>query len=141
MRAAGIDGAEIELSRILACRGDHVLQVLERRIRLDRKQHLEASRNRYECEVGQHVVGARLEQGHGDGLPVSDHVKRVTVRWRFEHFLGREEAGGSRTIFDDDLLLRSLGQFLREEAHGQVGDAAGAIGNENVDWLGGEAWL
>jgi len=31
------------------------------------------------------MVGPRLEQRHGDRLPVSDHRERVTVRRRIEH--------------------------------------------------------
>ena len=38
LRASGIDGAEVELARILTRRRDDVRQGLERRIRLDRKE-------------------------------------------------------------------------------------------------------
>jgi hypothetical protein len=46
---------------------------------------------------------------------------------------------GARAIFDDDLLLGSLDEFLREQPHGQIGDAPGSVRNENVNWLCREA--
>jgi hypothetical protein len=88
LRAAGIDGAEIELSRTFAGGGDHVLQGLERGIRFHGEQHLEAGRHRHEGKVGEHVIGPRLEQRHADGLPVADHAQRVSVRRRIEHGFG-----------------------------------------------------
>src|SRR6516162_345116 len=108
LRASGIDGAEIELARILARRSDYVLQSLEVRIYLHGKEHLETSRDRHEAEIGQHVVWPRFKQRRADRLPGSDHAKRVTICWRPEHFLGCEQSAGSRTIFDHDLPLRSF---------------------------------
>ena len=141
LRAAGVDGAEIELFRIFPRRGDHVLERLERRVRFDREQHLEAGRHRHQCEIAQHVVGPRLEQRHADGLPVADHAERVSVRRRLEHRLGRQEAARARPIFDHDLLLGSLGEFLRQQPHGQIGNAAGAIRDGDVNGLRWEGWL
>src|SRR5262245_9911922 len=52
-------------------------------------------------------VRPRLEQRHADRLTVSNHPKRITIRRGPEHFLGREQPAGSRTIFDHNLLSRS----------------------------------
>src|SRR5258708_28862566 len=81
------------------------------------------------------LLGPHLEQRHADGLPVADHAERVSVLRRLEHRLGGQQAAGSRAIFDHDLLLGALCEFLREQPHGEIRNAACAIRNGHVNAL------
>ena len=137
LRAAGIDRAEIELAGILARELHHVLQRLERRILLDGEKHLERSGDRHLGEVGQHVVGPRLEQRHADGLAVAGDSQGIAVGRRAERAACRQRSAGARPVLNDELLAGVVAELLRQEAHGEVADAAGTVGDKDPDRLVG----
>src|SRR5579864_8862817 len=63
------------------------------------------------------------------------HEQRVPVRGRFRDQLGTDAAAGAATIVDDDLLLESLAQELRERSRDNVGGSAGRKWNDEANRL------
>ena len=93
-------------------------------------QHVEKCGSRNRVEVGEDVVGQRLEQRDGDGGVVAGHQQRVAVGRGGGAGQRGDDAGGTGAVFDDELLFQAIAQLLAENAHADVGDAAGGVGHD-----------
>jgi hypothetical protein len=75
-----------------------------------------------------------LKQRLRDCEAATDHYQRVTVSWGLLGRLHADATAGARSVFDEKLLAQMLAEILRDQPHGYVGNAAGAVGNNDTDW-------
>jgi hypothetical protein len=134
LRAARVDGADVQLARIGLRRLDNVLQRFQRRVGVGHDQQIEERHRRGRGEVLEDVVGQRLEQRHRDGVVVAGHQDVVAVGRGGRDRLGGDDAGGAGPVLDHDILLQPDRQLFRHDAHADIGDAARAIGHDELDW-------
>ena len=104
---------------------------------LGHDQQVEERHRRGRGEVLEDVVGQRLEQRHGDGVVVAGHQHGVAVGRGGRDRLGGDDAAGAGPVLDHHLLLEPDRQLVGHDAHADVGDAAGAIGHDELDRAAG----
>jgi hypothetical protein len=112
LRAARIDGTEIELAGILLRSVDDILERLVGRIARHGEQHLETGRHRNGGEILQHVKGKLVEERGADRLAIADLTKRVAVGGTAQHLRRRRDAARSRAVLDHELLLELLAELV-----------------------------
>src|SRR5262249_29695047 len=89
---------------------------------------------RYRREILHRIVGDVLEQERiGRMRAVGAHQQRVAVARRLSHIGGRDAAIGALAIVDDDVLVESDTERLRDDAGDNVGTAAGAERHDDCD--------
>ncbi|MNT75299.1 hypothetical protein D3C72_2141810 [compost metagenome] len=60
----------------------------------------------------------------------------MTVSLRARHLGGADLRAGARLVLDDEGLAGAFGQFLSDDAGGDVGDIARGIGDDDGDGIG-----
>ena len=126
LRAADIDGADIELARLRARRLDEVLQRLELGLRVGGEDEIERADGRDRGELLHRIERQRLVDGGADRGAVGDEAERVAVGRLRQHRARRRDAARPRLIFHHEALPELVAELLRRQPRGDVGDARGA---------------
>jgi hypothetical protein len=137
LRAAGSDGADVQLARVRLGHRDHVLHALRRRFGPGDDHHAEESDGGDHGEIVHRVVGQRLEERLAHRIAVGEEEKRMAVGLSSRHGLRGADAAGARHVLHDHLLAEPLAQPRGDGAGGDVGDSAGAEGQHDAHGLRG----
>ena len=127
----------VELARIGAAVVDQLLQRLHRHRRIDHGHGGRDGDQRHGLEVGQRIVGDRLEVRHHD-VGNGGHDPVVAVGRRL-----RDQGGGQRRVaaglgFDHDRLAEIDLHWFGHRTRHDVDDAAHRVGHQKAHGLGGE---
>jgi hypothetical protein len=139
LRGADVGRADVELAGVLAPVVDQLAQRLEGAARLADDDQVERGQRRHGREGLERVVGQRLEQGLADGGAAGDQQQRVAVGRGRGHRLAGDHAAGAGLVVDDHRLAQGARHVLAHGARRDVGRAAGRVGHDDADRLGGKA--
>ena len=101
-----------------------------------RRRHEQVGRDpehRHRCEVAVHVVGRALHQRVGGDRAGRSSEDRVPVRRRLGGRVGADRPSGAGAVLRHHWLAQLLGEFLREDAAGEVGGLPGRPGDDHAD--------
>lgn len=135
MRAACIDGAEIERPGMGLSVCDDVFDCLVRRACFSGNHEPVGRGGGDGDEIGLNVVRQRLEERFGDRQPATHHDKGISVGWRFAGRLHADDATGPWPVFNKELLTEALTKILRHQPHGDVSNATGAVRDNDLHRL------
>ena len=89
------------------------------------EDEIEKSKAGNRREILQRIERQFLEQGDADRGAVGEQRQRIAVRRRRYHRSRRGDAAGAGLILDVKALPELVAEFVRDDARGDVGDAAG----------------
>ncbi|MNS86370.1 hypothetical protein D3C72_1202720 [compost metagenome] len=137
LRAAHIDGADIELARPRLGLGDQILQRTDRAVLRHQHGEIKIAQRGDRCKILGRVVRKRLEQPLCNCVGIRHEQQREAIGRGPHHLLGSHHAARARlVVHDDGLAAEQLGHFLRHDAHGEIGYASRAEGHHDADGLG-----
>lgn len=139
LRAADVDGAQIELAGVGFGEGQQLGQGFEGRIGTGHQGDVEKSQGRNRCKIFDGVVRQAFEEAGADGAAVGHQQQGRAVGLRFGHQVTGDDATGAGFVLNDHRLPQNLGHFLRHGACRQVGNTARAKGDDDFEGLVREA--
>jgi hypothetical protein len=89
-------------------------------------------------EILDRVVGHLLVEVRADDVRGRDHHERVAVGRCLRDFGGADGRSGAGLVLDDDGLADRGRELLLQDARRDVGESAGAEGDDDLDGLRGE---
>jgi hypothetical protein len=112
---------------------ERLLQRAQRRVSLDQHQQVELRHGRDRREGGGGIERHRLEQRLGQRDATREHEQGVTVRRRRGDGAGGDDAARPGPVLDHHLGVGALGEFVRQQADGDVGKAARSERHDDAD--------
>ena len=124
----------------LLCRGDELLERLERRVVADHERHGHLGEVGNADEVAGDEACVLVYVGQGDDR-VGRHDQRVAVRRRLQHIAYAQQGAGARQVFADDRLLQDLGHALTVGPGHRVADTTRRRRYDKTDGLDGKGLI
>ena len=135
--AADIDGPDIERAGFCLGRGDEVAERLVGRVGAGREDEIEKSQAGNRLEIFQRIERQFLEQRDADRGAVGQQRQRRAVGRRRDHRPRRGDAAGAGLVLDVEALPELVGELFRDDARGDIGDAAGRERQHDANGLVG----
>src|SRR6266571_5247462 len=114
-----------ELAAFRPCVGDELLQILDRKRRMDHEHPGRAAEERDVREVAQRIEGEIPGQRRRDAVRRDPrHDQRVSVGSGLRHELRADHAAGPGAVLDDEILLEAFTEPLPHEPPQRIRGAA-----------------